>query len=100
MQVVVSGLEHRVHLQTMGLAALLPARTGGTNDGRWNDMLGCIPDDLLDTIAIRGEPAAIAARIRERYADKVDRIALASAYALDQESIAAIVSALKADARA
>ena len=68
-----------------------------SKEGRWNDMLACVSDDLLDTIAIRGEPAEIAARIRQRYAGVADRLALASAYALDQDSIAAIVKALKSD---
>ncbi len=66
-----------------------------SKEGRWDEMLGCIPDDLLDLIAVRGEPDTIAARIQERYGAYADRVALASAYALDDESIATIVSGLR-----
>ncbi|TFH22196.1 MAG: TIGR03617 family F420-dependent LLM class oxidoreductase [Myxococcales bacterium] len=86
---------YRCVLEAEGCGEIQTELNKLSKEGRWNDMPGCVSDDLRDRIANRGEPSTIAGRIHERYAGVADRIALASAYALDEDSIATIVHGLK-----
>lgn len=91
---------YRCVLEAEGCGEIQDELNRLSKEGRWDDMLACISDDLLDRIAVCGDSSSIAGRIRERFGGVADRIALASAYALDDESIARIVGDLKAGADA
>jgi hypothetical protein len=61
-------------------------------------MTGLVDDTVLGTFAVVGEPAAAGAEIARRYGDLVDRFTLYTPYALDEESRATVVSAIRAGA--
>ena len=49
-----------------GYGDLHPELTALARAGRWNDMGNLIDDDLIETIAVVGEPHQIAPRVRPR----------------------------------
>ncbi|MBM3662251.1 MAG: TIGR03617 family F420-dependent LLM class oxidoreductase [Actinobacteria bacterium] len=60
-------------------------------DGRWDDMGALIDDDLVETIAVVGEPDRIAPAIRERLAGISDSVSLVNNRAPDPEHLAEVV---------
>jgi len=63
-------------LSTEGAEALHPELRQLSRQGRWDEMAGLINDDLLDAIVLRGDPARVAGRLKERFAGFADRVAL------------------------
>lgn len=53
--------------------------------GRWQAMAGAVPDELVHLVAVEAEPDALPARLVERYAGLVDRIALYLPYRPGEE---------------
>ena len=66
-----------------------------SKEGKWMEMAGLIDDEILNTIAVVGTPAEVAARIADRFAGKVDRISPV-AYAPDVELLATLCRELRA----
>jgi probable F420-dependent oxidoreductase len=66
-----------------------------SKEGRWMEMAGLIDDEILNTIAVVGTPAEIAAKIAERLAGRADRISPV-AYAPDVELLAAMCREIRA----
>jgi hypothetical protein len=50
-----------------------------SKQGRWDEMGSLITDDILNAFAVVGEPQTIAAQIKSRYGDIVDRTSAAYA---------------------
>jgi probable F420-dependent oxidoreductase len=63
----------------------------------WTAMGALISDDVLDTFAVAGDPAQVAAALRARFADVITRISLYTPYPADPSDIAAVVAALRAN---
>ena len=63
--------------------------------GDWNGMAALIDDEVLNTIAVVGEPADVAAKIRERLGDNADRVAPV-VYSTSPEPQRALLEALRA----
>jgi probable F420-dependent oxidoreductase len=61
----------------------------------WAEMADAIDDDLLDAFAVSGDAATVAAGLRARFGDVVDRISLYTPYPADPTQVAAAVSALR-----
>ncbi|MEV0902262.1 TIGR03617 family F420-dependent LLM class oxidoreductase [Actinoplanes sp. NPDC049802] len=61
----------------------------------WAEMAAEIDDDVLDCFAVAGNPAAVAAGLRDRYAGTIDRISLYTPYDADRYQVAAVRSALR-----
>ena len=57
-------------------------------------MADLIPDEILETVAVCGEPEAVSAAILNRYAKISDRISL-PAYPSDPETWARVVASLR-----
>jgi hypothetical protein len=68
-------------------------------DGRWDDMGALIDDDLVETIAVVGEPHEIAPAIRSRLAGISDSVSLVNNRAPDPEHLAEVAADLHADTR-
>ena len=68
-----------------------PSRTGGP---RWRAL---IDDELIETVAVVGEPHQIAARIRERLTGISDSVSLVNNRAPDPEHLADVVAGLRSD---
>lgn len=53
--------------------------------GKWLEMTDLISDEILDTIAVVGEPLEVSQKIKQRYGDIIDRITLDSS--ISKESL-------------
>ncbi len=63
--------------------------------GRWDDMTACIPDEMLEEIAVVGERSEIAGRLRKRLDGIADAVSLTHNRAPDPHHWADIVAELK-----
>ncbi len=64
--------------------------------GEWQTMAGLIDDDVLDTFAVVAEPSGVAAGLKERYGDTVDRLSFNTMSAMDQDVWDPIMAELRA----
>lgn len=77
-----------------GYGALHPELRRLARDGRWEDMGALIDDDLIEAIAVVGEPHEIAPKVRERLAGISDSVSLVNNRAPDPEHLAEVVADL------
>jgi probable F420-dependent oxidoreductase len=70
-----------------------------SREGRWDDMGTLIDDDVLDAFAVTGEPDTIAAGIRARVGDLVDRVTFYTAGRTATELTDRIVADLSSPSR-
>jgi probable F420-dependent oxidoreductase len=61
----------------------------------WAEMGDAVGDEVLDTFAVSGDAAAVAAGLRTRFGDVVDRISLYTPYDADPAQLAAVTAALR-----
>ncbi len=61
----------------------------------WAEMGALITDDVLDTFAVSGTAAEVAAGLRSRFGDVVDRISLYTPYELDAAQALAVTAHLR-----
>ncbi len=85
---------YRPVLDQLGRGELQTELRRLSKEGKWLEMAGRIDDDLLEAIAVVGPRREIAARLRDRYAGLVDRLALVAPFAPDEALYADIVDAL------
>ena len=79
-----------------GHGDLRPELARLAREDRWDDMATLIPDDLLEAIAVCGEPESIAGLVRERLEGISDSVSLVNNRAPDPQHFAEVVAALKA----
>jgi probable F420-dependent oxidoreductase len=60
----------------------------------WAEMAAAIGDDVLDTFAVAGAPAEVAARLRDRFGGTVDRLSLYTPYEVPPALTGAVRQAL------
>jgi probable F420-dependent oxidoreductase len=82
---------YRVTLDAHGWGDLQPELNRLTKEGRWDELPGVIPDEVFETLAVRGAPGEIGARLVERYGDDVDRVGLSMPYDSSPETLRALV---------
>ena len=58
--------------------------------GRWAEMADLIDDEVLDTLAVRAEPAAVAEEVERRFGGRADRVGFYLPYAIDPACVAEI----------
>ncbi|MDG4834325.1 TIGR03617 family F420-dependent LLM class oxidoreductase [Solwaraspora sp. WMMD1047] len=63
-------------LASIGYGDLQPALHGLAARGEWDQMGALLDDDVLDRLAVSGKPAAIAAEVRQRWGDRLDRVSI------------------------
>ncbi len=63
--------------------------------GAWDEMADAITDEVLDAFAVSGTPAEVAASLRERYGDTVNRISFYTPYPVDPSQTQAVASLLR-----
>lgn len=79
-------------LETEGRGDLHPELRRLSREGRWDEMAALIDDDLLDAVVLRGDPAVVAARLRDRYDGFAERLALSTPGGIADEDLAALVT--------
>jgi probable F420-dependent oxidoreductase len=77
-----------------GYGALHPELQRLARAGKWQDMAGLVDDQLVETIAVVGEPHEIAPKIVERLAGVSDSVSLVNNRAPDPHHLAEVVAAL------
>ena len=82
-------------LETEGRGHLHPELRRLSREGRWDDMAALVDDDLLDAVVLRGDPASVAARLRERFGGAVDRVALSTPGGIADDDLAALVTEIR-----
>jgi probable F420-dependent oxidoreductase len=78
-----------------GHGALAPELRELARADRWDDMARLIPDELIETLAVVGEPHEIAPQLVERLAGISDSVALVNNRAPDPEHFAEVVADLR-----
>ena len=61
----------------------------------WAEMAAEIPDDVLDAFSVAGDAAAVAAGLKARYGDVIDRLSLYTPYDVDPAQLSAVTAALR-----
>jgi probable F420-dependent oxidoreductase len=69
-----------------------------SKEGRWDEMAGCIDDEILEEIAVVGPRREIADRLRTRLGGIADAVSLTHNRAPDRDHWADVVADLKRDA--
>lgn len=77
-----------------GYGGLHPELRSLARDGRWDEMGALIDDELIETIAVVGEPHEIAGKVRRRLEGISDSVSLVNNRAPDPEHLAEVVSDL------
>jgi alkanesulfonate monooxygenase SsuD/methylene tetrahydromethanopterin reductase-like flavin-dependent oxidoreductase (luciferase family) len=82
-------------LECHGWGDLHPELNRLSKEGRWEEMAGLVDDDVLDAIAVVGEPASIAPKLRARLDGIADGVSLTNNRAPDPDHWAGVVADLK-----
>ena len=82
-------------LECHGWGDLHPELNRLSKEGRWEEMAGLIDDEVLDAIAVVGEPASIAPKLRARLDGIADAVSLTNNRAPDPDHWAGVVAGLK-----
>jgi len=61
-----------------------------TRAGRWAELPAAVPDEVVDTIALVGTPAEVAAGLKTRFA-RCERVALSTPYAVSSQALVELV---------
>ena len=69
---------YRPVLELHGWRDLQPQLNALSKQGRWEEMTTALTDEVLDTFAVIGSPAEVAAGLRRRYGGIVDRLGFAT----------------------
>jgi len=85
---------YRVMLDHHGWGHLQPELNRLSKQGQWSDMIGLVTDDMLDAIAVAGQPAEVGRRVRQRNA-WAERTSLVLYNETAPEAVAELVRAFK-----
>ncbi|WP_428119792.1 LLM class F420-dependent oxidoreductase [Candidatus Poriferisodalis sp.] len=66
-----------------------------SKEGRWTEMGELVDDDILDAFAVVAEPEAVAAELKRRFDDVVDRVSFYAPYSGDRSRWQTIFNDLK-----
>jgi len=78
-------------LETEGRGHLHPELRRRSREGRWEEMAAMVDDDLLDAVVLRGDPAEVARRLRDRFEGVTDRVALSTPGGIADDDLAALI---------
>lgn len=78
-----------------GYGDLYPELTTLARQGRWSEMASLVDDELIDTIAVVGEPAQVASKLRDRLAGISGSVSLVNNRAPDPEHFAEVVERIR-----
>ena len=67
-----------------------------SKEGKWVEMGELITDDILETFAVVAEPSGLAAGIKARFGDVIDRVSFYAPYKADPDTWLPVIADLKA----
>ena len=82
-------------LEAEGFADLQPELNRMSKSGNWLEMATAVPMELVEKIAICGEPREDGRRLTNRFPSSVGRIGLASPYRLSAEASEQLVAGFR-----
>jgi probable F420-dependent oxidoreductase len=86
---------YRVTLDAHGWGDLQTELNRLTKEGRWKELPGVLPDEVVETIAVCCAPDEVAPHLLTRYGDTVDRVGLSMPYGVSADTLAAIVAGFR-----
>jgi probable F420-dependent oxidoreductase len=89
---------YRGVLELHGRGDVQPELTRMSKEGKWKDMGDLIDEELLDLIAVTGEPAAVGKALVERWRGTYTRLSLYTPYKIDDAVVAEIIDAVRSAA--
>lgn len=87
---------YRPPMDAVGYGDLQPELNRLSKEGRWEELGQHIDDAFIDAFTTSGEPGEIAAKLKDKYGDHADRLAIYAPYAAPDEMWRKIIGALKA----
>jgi alkanesulfonate monooxygenase SsuD/methylene tetrahydromethanopterin reductase-like flavin-dependent oxidoreductase (luciferase family) len=87
---------YRPVLASVGREDLQPELRDLTRNQRWDQLGTLVDDELVEQVAICGDPDEAAAKLVARCAGGVDRVAMSFAYGVKLETVAAFADAVRA----
>ena len=85
-------------LETEGRAELHLELRRLSREGRWDEMAALVDDDLLNAVAVRGDPDTVARRLVARYGAAAQRVALSTPGGITDDDLTALVAAVRSAA--
>lgn len=86
---------YRPPMEAVGLGELQPKLNALSKEGKWDQLGDYIDDEFLDAFCVRGKPGDIAAKLKARYGEYADRLAIYAPYAASDAMWTGIVASLK-----
>jgi probable F420-dependent oxidoreductase len=86
---------YRPVLELQGWGDLQPELNGLSKRGEWAAMAALISDEVLDAFAVIAEPEDVAARVRQRFGDMIDRFSFYAPYHLEPETWAEVLAGFR-----
>lgn len=86
---------YRPVLEDLGRGGLQTELRELTKAGRWDELAERVDDDLVEAIAVVGDPATAARRLTQRYGDWAQRLCLYTPYAVPDQTLAELVMHLR-----
>jgi probable F420-dependent oxidoreductase len=86
---------YRPVLEVEGWEDLQPELNAMSKTGRWAEMAALLDDVMVSTLAAVGSPTEVAAQIRSRFGDEVDRVGFYTPYAIGSETLGELVDAFR-----
>ena len=86
---------YRPVLDSIGAGDLQPDLQALVRDGRWGELAAVVPDDVLAQLTVTGPPAEVAARLRQLYGARVDRLSLTFVQPLPPDGLGEVIDAFR-----
>ncbi len=86
---------YRVVLDVHGYGDLQTELNALSKQGRWDEMVGLVDDEILHTIAVCGPPAEAAAELHRRYGDVADRLSFSTPYPISRRCTEELLEGLR-----
>jgi probable F420-dependent oxidoreductase len=87
---------YRPPMDAVGYGELQPEMNRLSKEGRWDELGSHIDQPFLDAFATSGKPEEIAGKLREKYGEHADRLAIYAPYAAPDAMWSSIIAELKA----
>ncbi len=83
-------------MAAVGLGDLQPKMNALSKQGKWDELGDYVDDHFIDAFCTRGKPEEIAGKLKQKYGDYADRLAIYAPYAAPDSMWKRIISDLKA----
>ena len=84
-------------MDAVGLGDLQPELNALSKEGEWDKLGSYIDDPFLDAFCTRGKPEDIAGKLKAKYGQYADRLAIYAPYSAPDEMWARIIAQLKSE---